>query len=47
VVVRRARRLSHLSHLENPVATTVRNAVLPTAARGALGWLAPVVGYEA
>ena len=47
VVVRRARRLSHLSHLENPLATTVRNAVLPTAARGALGWLAPVVGYEA
>ncbi len=47
VVVRRARRLSHLAHLENPVATTVRNALLPTAARGALGWLAPVVGHEA
>jgi 2-polyprenyl-6-methoxyphenol hydroxylase-like FAD-dependent oxidoreductase len=46
VVVRRARRLSRLGHLANPVATALRNAMLPAAARNAVGWLAPVVGHE-
>jgi len=46
-VVRRARRMSRIAHLRNPVAVGLRDAVLRTApASSAIHRLSPVVGYR-